>query len=61
MRAMRDSAWKVRYAALVEAARRPNDEILLAFRELVRDEHELVRQRASELIEDVERRVGIGA
>ncbi|MCB0218624.1 MAG: HEAT repeat domain-containing protein [Chrysiogenetes bacterium] len=61
VRAMRDTAWKVRYAALVEAARRPDDEVLLAFRDLVRDEHELVRQRASELIEDVERRVGIGA
>lgn len=61
VKGMSDEAWKVRYAALVEAAQMPDDDVLVAFRELLRDEHELVRQRAAELIDDVERRVGIGA
>lgn len=60
VRALVDPSWKVRHAALRIAALAPDDDVLPSIRQCLRDEHVLVRQAASALIDEVERRVGIG-
>ncbi|MEW6776264.1 MAG: HEAT repeat domain-containing protein, partial [Bdellovibrionota bacterium] len=60
LRALEDSAWRVRHGALRAAAKTPDEKILGLARACLRDEHVLVRQEALSLIEHMERSVGIG-